>query len=182
MKTTRIEWQEQRRGECGGWELFDVIADRDATDKTGWAFYEKTSWDLTWIRIAATPCRLAKASIEEQRMESRIRHASFHMPALLGVRRNPECVCGVGGKRSQKRGCGKSQLAVHVPPAHLDRRMGHASPAHRARRAAKGLLEARGVERELAAATDACELALASTEDDPQGPERSRRVSCPGGL
>jgi hypothetical protein len=69
MKSNRIEWQELRKGECGGCELVDVIADRDETNEMGWAFYEKTSWDVLWIRIPATPCRLDRVFVEEAKQE-----------------------------------------------------------------------------------------------------------------
>ena len=179
MKTTRIEWQEQRRGDCGGWELFDVVAEKDAAERTGWAFYEKTSWDVTWIRIPVTLCRLAKALIEEEREGSRLRLATFHMPISRGVRQDSERVCSLNGKRFRARGSGRSRVTAYVPPAHMDRRMGHTSRVHRALRIAKGLLELQGMEREPVTSIEARESALATGEDDAQPPPHGRRDFAP---
>lgn len=70
MKNTRVEWQEPRQSVCGGQEVFDIIAERDDTDQTGWAFYEKSSWDIMWVRIPATLARLSRALIESTEKEA----------------------------------------------------------------------------------------------------------------
>ena len=75
MKPKRIEWEEHRGGECGGCEVFFIIAERDDSDKTGWAFCERSSWDILWVRIPPTICRLVKALIEEVEQEYRVERA-----------------------------------------------------------------------------------------------------------
>jgi len=65
MKTTRVEWSEIRRSECGGSETVFVIAERESADVTGWSFYERSSWDILWVRYPATLCRVVRAEILE---------------------------------------------------------------------------------------------------------------------
>ena len=183
MKTTRIEWQEQRRDDCGGWELFDVIAERDAADQTGWAFYEKTSWDVTWIRIPATLSRLAKALIEEEAMESRTTLATFGLPPTSGIPRNPGQTASLNSRRSRRASCGKSKPRPYLSLAHIDRRMGHASTVRRALRIASRLLESQASERKAATVTETREPALASAaEDDLQPHPQGRRGPSSGGF
>ena len=59
-KISRIEWEELREIPGGGKETFSIIAERDEGDPTGWTFYERSSWDVLWIRIPTTPARLAE--------------------------------------------------------------------------------------------------------------------------
>lgn len=175
MKKTRIEWKEQRQGDGGGWELFDVIAERDHADKTGWAFYEKTSWDVTWVRIPATLCRLAKALIEEANLELRLGHTACPPPICSLSQQIPRRTCGVSGKRLNRIGCAGPRQASYMPPAHLDRRMGHASPTKRTRRAVSELAH-RGLPG-IAGGGDCRDLESAPAEETPQAPSRSRRDS-----
>jgi hypothetical protein len=163
MKTTRIEWQEQRQGEWGGWELFDVIAETDKTDKTGWAFYEKTTWDLAWIQIPATPCRVAKALNGAARLKSRLGHAFRCLSRSSGFQRTRWPACSVSGNRLKRNGRTSPQKVPYVPPVHLDRRLGHASPAERMRR--------------VAGAGDLGNLEITPTEEATLPPSRSRRDS-----
>ena len=59
-KISRIEWEELREIPGGGKETFSIIAERGEGNPFDWVFYEKSSWDVLWIRIPATLARLAK--------------------------------------------------------------------------------------------------------------------------
>ena len=64
----RVEWQETRCGDGGQTDVVYVLAEKDDTDDTGWCFYERTSWDVVWIRVPPTLAKLARAltTLEEQ--------------------------------------------------------------------------------------------------------------------
>jgi|WetSurMetagenome_2_1015567.scaffolds.fasta_scaffold933323_2 hypothetical protein len=64
-KSTRIEWQELRGRENK--ELFMVIAEKD--DKGHWEFYERTSWDVAWIKKPASITLMARLGQEQKRLE-----------------------------------------------------------------------------------------------------------------
>jgi len=179
MKTKRIEWQEPRRGECGGWEKFDVIADREEADETGWAFYEKTSWDVRWIRIPPTLCRLARVLILDDEDESRVEYANrIHAP--VERTRQPDRRRFDQHAKHRCRLCAPAMRSpVRVPQVRLDRRMGHASPSKHARRslgdAAKKVLIG------IASTSNSSDLEFASTDNEVQPPSHRRRVF-PGGF
>ena len=173
MKTKRIEWQELRKGECGGWELSDLIADTDEKDPTGWAFYEKTTWDLIWIRIPATPCRLAMVSVKEAEYA-----ASDEKNYKIGVgkrqlRQPVGPPCELNPKRASQTRFHLQRRQLCFTQVRLDRRMGHTSSARHLQCASfTKLIERESSRLPARPQGGSCESELAHTDNDDQPPPK----------
>jgi hypothetical protein len=58
MEDERVEWAERREVGLGDKELFFVIGDKIAGN---WEFWEKSTWETQWYKMASTPALIAKA-------------------------------------------------------------------------------------------------------------------------
>jgi hypothetical protein len=174
MKTNRFEWQEEWR-EYGGRELHDVVVERDGEDATGWGFYEKTSWDVTWVRIPATPDRLKRALAEEcKKLGAKPKRRTLFQSAPVHPFNGRLHSCHAkGGSARIHGGYPRCTAALRLL---YDRRSGHASPVRHALLLTEDVAKIGLVGQATGPLVEASDLETISREEEGQPPSHGRRV------
>src|SRR4051812_29471410 len=88
MKTlSRIEWSELRNQGGPGIELFFVIAE-PIDGGIGWTFYERSSWDVSWIQVTPRLSWLFRVVGDDGRSRPPIKHPKPSAISLRSIRGN----------------------------------------------------------------------------------------------
>lgn len=75
MNRNQIIWSEIRE-EDGDREMFYVLAEKLVN---GWAFFERSVWELRWYPVASTDHLVKKAMTESE-------HSSRSVPGILNLK------------------------------------------------------------------------------------------------